>query len=51
VTNIKLTVTLTDPSIPEYSTISSTHTHMDRERIRLNITWEVCEKEFSVACL
>jgi len=35
-------ITFTDPSVPEYSAISSTHTHMDRERIRLNITWDVC---------
>jgi len=35
--------TFTDPSIPEYSTVNSTHTHMGRERIRLNITWELCK--------
>jgi len=43
---LTVTITFTDPSIPEYSTVNSTHTHMERERIRLNITWEVCKTNF-----
>jgi len=38
--NVEIT-TFTAPTVPEYSTVYSTQTHIEKEQISLNFTWEV----------